>query len=307
MKGAGTDFFDFSKAADSTISADANSYIKFHNFATGGNATLIADGGTIYFRESSTGEAARVVLTHKGTLDLTSHNLAALMSIGSLEGDRTAFVNLGTQEQLTVGGNGLSTVFAGKISGDGSLVKIGPESLTLTGGSSYREGSIVNRATLIARNSSGSATGKGPVTVNGTLGGTGSVRGTVTIGNGTSGKAFLSPGVKEPGTFTIAKTLTFNSNGNYNFEMGLSPHSKADEVTANGVTITSGAKFNLKSRGTQTLISGTSFTVISNTSANPISGTFSNLADGSTIIAGNNTLLVSYAGGDGNDLTLTVQ
>ena len=131
--------------------------------------------------------------------------------------------------------------------------------------------------------------------------------GAVTVGNGTSGKAFLAPGVKGPGTLTITKSLTFNSNGNYNFELGLTRHPKADQVTANGVTIMSGAKFKLRSKGTQTLTTGTSFTVISNTSAGPISGTFSNLPDGGTIIAGPNTLQANYEGGDGNDLTLTVQ
>lgn len=35
-----------------------------------------------------------------------------------------------------------------------------------------------------------------------------------------------------------------------------------------------------------------------------INGTFANLADGSTLIAGRNNLLVSYVGG-GNDLALT--
>lgn len=44
----------------------------------------------------------------------------------------------------------------------------------------------------------------------------------------------------------------------------------------------------------------------SGTAATPISGVFANLADGSTITAGSNTLQVSYEGGDGNDLTLTV-
>ena len=58
--------------------------------------------------------------------------------------------------------------------------------------------------------------------------------------------------------------------------------------------------------GAAALPPGTSFTVISNTSATPISGTFSNLPDGSTITMGSNTYLVSYEGGDGNDLTLTV-
>ncbi len=46
--------------------------------------------------------------------------------------------------------------------------------------------------------------------------------------------------------------------------------------------------------------------MISNTAATPISGTFANLADGSTLTAGHNKFQVSYSGGDGNDLTLTV-
>jgi hypothetical protein len=48
------------------------------------------------------------------------------------------------------------------------------------------------------------------------------------------------------------------------------------------------------------------FTAISNTAASPINGTFANLADGSVLTAGRNKFEVSYAGGDGNDLTLTV-
>ena len=60
-------------------------------------------------------------------------------------------------------------------------------------------------------------------------------------------------------------------------------------------------------KGFQTLTIGTVFTVINNTAATPISGTFANLEDGSTINAtAGNKLQVSYEGGTGNDLTLTV-
>ena len=51
---------------------------------------------------------------------------------------------------------------------------------------------------------------------------------------------------------------------------------------------------------------GTILTLISNTAATPIAGTFANLPDGSTVVFGSNSYLVSYEGGDGNDLTLTV-
>ena len=82
---------------------------------------------------------------------------------------------------------------------------------------------------------------------------------------------------------------------------------KADEVIANGVTIESAAQFDLQVLANKKLPAGTIFTLISNTSADPISGTFANLADGATLAAGRNQLRASYEGGDGNDLTLTVQ
>jgi hypothetical protein len=112
--------------------------------------------------------------------------------------------------------------------------------------------------------------------------------------------------VKGPGTLTIAQTLTFKSNGNYNCDLSLTAHPKADQGSASGITIESGAQLSLRTKGTQTLVSGTTFTVISNTATTPINGTFANLTDGSTFIAGNNTFQASYDGGDGNDLTHTV-
>ncbi|MDQ3198337.1 MAG: hypothetical protein M3Q46_03970, partial [Verrucomicrobiota bacterium] len=51
---------------------------------------------------------------------------------------------------------------------------------------------------------------------------------------------------------------------------------------------------------------GLTLTVLSNTSANPINGTFSNLPDGGIVNVNGHNLQVSYSGGDGNDLTLTV-
>ncbi len=55
---------------------------------------------------------------------------------------------------------------------------------------------------------------------------------------------------------------------------------------------------------------GQLLTLVSNTSSNPIEGVFTNLADGSTIASsysGRDFLFVAnYAGGDGNDLTLTL-
>ena len=51
---------------------------------------------------------------------------------------------------------------------------------------------------------------------------------------------------------------------------------------------------------------GTVFTIIDNTSASAVSGTFNGLAEGSTVTVGLNQCQISYVGGTGNDVTLTV-
>ncbi|PYK11525.1 MAG: hypothetical protein DME65_07010 [Verrucomicrobia bacterium] len=82
--------------------------------------------------------------------------------------------------------------------------------------------------------------------------------------------------------------------------------SVTDQVAAVGVSVSPGAQFDFLDTGNGTLPVGTVFTVINNTSADPIAGTFSNLPDGATFTSNSNTYQVNYAGGDGNDLTLTV-
>jgi hypothetical protein len=68
-----------------------------------------------------------------------------------------------------------------------------------------------------------------------------------------------------------------------------------------------GAQFVLSADQVQTSLPiGTSFVLIGNTAATSISGTFANLADGAILTVNGNNFQASYAGGDGNDLTLTV-
>ncbi len=100
--------------------------------------------------------------------------------------------------------------------------------------------------------------------------------------------------------------MTFRADGSYQCDLSLG-QAKIDQVSAKGVTIESGAQFVFLPKGLQRLARGTVFTVINNTVSTPISGTFANLADGSKLSTGaGNKLRVSYEGGDGNDLTLTV-
>jgi autotransporter-associated beta strand protein len=304
--GGNTSFRDSSTAADSTITTQSGAVLEIYGSATAGDATLIADGGTIAFEASSDGGLARVELTNGGMLTVAGHSAASAMLIGSLEGDNLSGVGLG-HRQLTIGGNGLSTTFGGVLTGPGSLIKAGNETLILTGANTYLGLTTVTGGTLVAAAATGSPTGAGPVQVNaGTFGGTGSVTGGVTVGTGTGTHAFLAPGVNGPGTLSLASFLIFNSDGSYKCELAATPHPRVDQVSANGVTIERGARFMLRTKGNQTLPMGTVFTVISNTATTRIAGFFANLPDGSTFTVGNNTFQVSYEGGDGNDLTLTV-
>jgi hypothetical protein len=140
----------------------------------------------------------------------------------------------------------------------------------------------------------------------GTLGGIGVIAGAITIASGPS-VAFLAPGkATVPGALTIQSALTLNSLATYKVDLN-STTASTDQVVTNGVTINSGALISVADLGAGPLTRGTTFTIMNNTAATPIGGTFTNLADGSTLTVGSNTYLVSYEGGDGNDLTLTVQ
>jgi hypothetical protein len=144
--------------------------------------------------------------------------------------------------------------------------------------------------------------------IGGTLAGTGSIGGSVTIGGG-SGPATLAlrtqPG--KEATLTIQSILTFQTNGTYLYAFKANRNnSKADLIISNGVMITGGATVGIDGKIANRLTVGTTFTLISNTAGTPIAGTFANLPDASIITIDGTHFQASYGGGDGNDLTLTV-
>ncbi|MGH8092073.1 MAG: autotransporter-associated beta strand repeat-containing protein [Chthoniobacterales bacterium] len=316
--GGMTIFYSSSKGANATVtnqgatvSGAAGGMTLFTDSSSAGAATLIANGGSnggggglIEFLVHSTGDTSRVEVFGNGTLDVSAHKS---MGVGSIEGD--GLVLLGTNT-LTTGSNGLSTIFSGVIEQQngttGSLAKTGVGTLTLGTPSTYTGGTTVSAGTLVVSNKSGSATGTGAVNVSGgTLGGKGIISGAVTVNSG----AFLAPahGTKQQSTLTVQSAFTFNAGSTYTYSFkAKGKQAKTDKVIANGVTVNSGASFNLSGTTKGTLTSGLVLTVISNTSATPISGTFSNLADGAIVTVNGNNLQASYEGGDGNDLTLTV-
>jgi autotransporter-associated beta strand protein len=272
-----------------------------------GNATLIANGGTngggggfFLFLDGSLGETARLEVFGNGYMDVSGHT-GPSFSIGSIEGDGPIYLG---KTAFMVGTNNRSTTFSGVLhpgsssggGGAGSLTKIGPGTLTLSGANLFTGGTTVGAGTLVINNTAGSGTGTGAVSVTAaTLGGSGT-------------GAFLAPaaGTKVQATMTMQSALTFNANATYTYTFkAKKKQARTDKVVANGVTI-NGATFAFQGTAQGALKQGLVLTVISNTAATPISGTFSNLADGAIQTVNGNSFQASYEGGDGNDLTLTV-
>jgi hypothetical protein len=79
-----------------------------------------------------------------------------------------------------------------------------------------------------------------------------------------------------------------------------------DSIVANGVDLGTLAIFQVGITGSTKVPVGTVFKIIKNVSTTPITGAFFNQPEGSIVSFGPlGKLQVSYAGGDGNDLTLT--
>jgi autotransporter-associated beta strand protein len=289
-------------------------FLFFIDTTTASNANITAnggvdgsEGGVIFFQNKSKGGRASITLSGNAELDISTHN-APGVTIGSLAGEGSVLLGANT---LTIGSNNQSTTFSGVIQDSGGLTKTGAGTLTLTGNNLYTGNTTVTGGVLQVSNRRGSGTGTGTVNVQaGTLAGKGIISGAVAIGTGSGSGAFLAPaaGSNVPVTLTTQSALTFNADATYVYTFKVKRNrARTDKVIANGVTINSGAMISLSGITQGRLATGLTLTLISNTSANPTSGTFSNLPGGSIVNVNGNNFQASYTGGDGNDLTLTVQ
>ena len=318
-------FSDGTSAANATVVANGGTvpgasggeiwfdFLDDQGAPSAGNASFIINGGTnggfggkLAFNYGSLGGTAQVKLFDNATLDLSGHD-PGTVSLGAIAG--TGVVLLG-HTNLIVGTTNFSTTFAGNISGPASLIKAGSGNFALFSSNAYHGGTVVQgTGFLFVNNLTGSGTGTGPVQVNsGGLAGNGSISGAMVVGDGSAGAARFRPGKNDrsPGVLTIGQALTFNADATYLWLLD-TVRAIASSVVTSSVTIDSAALFSPAELQSGTLHPGTVFTVINNNGTAAIVGSFSNLPDGSRITVGSNTYQASYEGGDGNDLTLTVQ
>jgi autotransporter-associated beta strand protein len=139
-----------------------------------------------------------------------------------LQGDNSTG---GKNMAYTIGGANVDTEFDGVIKdgtvGTVALVKTGSGALTLTSTNTYTGGTTINAGTLLVKNTAGSATGSGAVTVaaGGTLAGNGIISGTVDVAAGGT----LSPGGNSIGTLTFSNSLTLETDSTNIFAISHSP------------------------------------------------------------------------------------
>ena len=263
--------------------------------------TTLVSGGTLVVRHNSalgTTAAGTTVNTGaklqlQGTSLLIAENLtlgtgSTGATVENLSGDNTlsgtltrngSLTLLSTSGKLTVQGNIGNTNNSLNLQGDGdgeisgsittalSVNKTGNGTWTLSGPSSHTNTTTVNAGRLVL---SGSLAG--PLTVStGTLAPQGTPASTSSLNLQPNGRLEVRPG----DTLTIGTTITLAGNLDVIAPPGLTP--------------------------------GTSFTILTKTSAGAISGTFAGKPQGAVFSASGYLWQIAYNGGNGNDITLTIQ
>ena len=209
-------------SASNTVTVQAGAAIENYLTATPQNWSLVMQGGSTFWAESSS-TASENVWAGPVTLN--------------------GAVTFRADGVLTI-----SNIISGA---SGSITKIGAFTATLAGNNTYGGTTTVSNGTLIVNGDQSAATGAVTVLSGATLGGAGSVGGAVTISSG----ARLSPGSGGIGILTNT-SLTLSAGSTANFE--ITDSSTLDQVvvtTSGGLTL-GGVGFNVYQPGTTTAFTG---------------------------------------------------
>jgi len=291
-----------------TILTGASRYV---GVISGTGPVSVEHCGDIYFSSSNTYSGSTSVSSNAscngGRLILDAPNSIPPGSAVTVANGATVFVLqsaaitslsgagavlLANASTLTVGGGGASTTFSGLLFGaGGSLIKTGAGTFTLSGASTYTGSTIVNAGRL---NVTQPGSIQSPTTVNAgaTLGGTGMINAPVSVNTNGMLEPGLSPGILNTRNLNLAGTLQVEVNGT-------NAGTQYDQVNVTGTVNLTNATLVVT---VGAVPGGSVLTIINNDGADPVTGTFLAV---STVSVGGIAFVVSYTGGDGNDVTLT--
>lgn len=278
--GAGTWSFAAQNSYTGTTLVSAGTLKITHESALGTTAagTTVNTGAKLQLQGTSLDIAENLTLG-TGTNGATVENLSGDNTLSGSITRNGALTFLSSSGKLTVQGNIGNTNSALNLQGDGdgeingdittaaSVSKTGTGTWTLSGTSSHTNTTSVNAGRLVL---------------------SGSLAGPLTVFTGT-----LAP----QGTPTSTSNLNIQPNGRLEARPG-------DTLSIGGSVTLAG---NLDIIAPPGLPPGTNYTILNKTSAGFISGSFSGKPEGSTFSASGYNWLITYRGGDGNDLALTIQ
>ena len=272
-----------------------NTYTTTNIGATGMDSTLIIAGdnnlgsGAIYLSRNSSLVSTSNVLEITGSGVTIDNNIVL-----------NAYNGGGTIK------NSNAVTLSGTISGVNSvptkLYKTGTGVLTLSGTSNYASGVLIVEAGAVnitgALNNATSAT----IASGATFGGSGAFGGATTLQSG--GKLGIDSAAN---TFTIDDNLVLSSGATYSVEIGgATAGTLYDQTIVNGTVTLTGATLSVTTLNSFVPGATDSFTIIANDGTDVIVGTFTGLAEGATVVAGGINYVISYKGGTGNDVVLSM-
>jgi fibronectin-binding autotransporter adhesin len=224
-------------------------------------------------------------------------------SIDTLRG--SGAITFGVNGYLEVGLNNGTSTYDGSMSGTGytlggyTVGKFGSGTFTMNGNNTFANGAekVFTGGKLVVNGSQPQVT----VLVNsgGTFGGSGTV-------GPINASGAVAPG-NSPGVLT-SSNLTFTASGNLVVELtgptaGVGGY---DQMNVRGTNALANATLTVIPAFTTPAAIGQTFTIINNDLTDPITGTFSGLPEGAGLSVNGYSFKISYVGGTGNDVVLTL-
>jgi autotransporter-associated beta strand protein len=251
-----------------------------------GNLAVNHPSGTLYLSGNNTYTGATIVA--QGNLGIgfggtsgTLGNTSGVLNNGAIGYNRTDAYTL-----------------SAPIAGTGTVAVVNSGTLTLSSpANSYTGATFVNSPGTLAVTGSIQTSAVASIDGGGTLQGTGTT-GAVNVNVGTVGPG-LSPGILNTGSISLtpASTVAIEIAGN-------TAGTGYDQINVTGTVALNGAA--LATSGAYVPVLGDSFVLINNDGADAVTGTFAGIPEGTTASFNGTLLRLSYAGGDGNDVVLSV-